>query len=177
MNRPRATATSNYGWDSLLDPTPGSRLLDVEVESVPVAVPTGRSGAHEGGRQPLVGMAALGLASSAFGGRSIHIIHPPIVAGMERDCKGRRWTNEVGGILPKVLGIQDVTNSYERYWTPSDSVRPTCAAILPRRALPAGRLGALDADAGFLHGLLGAYLGMGVSNATEKGVPGSPRPP
>ena len=89
--------------DEPLDPTPRSRLLDVEVESVPVAVPTGRSGAHEGSREPLVGMAALGLASTAFRGRNIHIIHPLIVAGMERDCKGRSWTDTVGEILPKAL--------------------------------------------------------------------------
>ena len=45
-----------------LNPTPGSGLLDVKVETVAIAVPAGRCRAHEGGREPLVGMAALGLA-------------------------------------------------------------------------------------------------------------------
>ena len=41
--------------DEALNPASGSGLPDVEVESVPVAVSSGRSGAHGGGREPLVG--------------------------------------------------------------------------------------------------------------------------
>lgn len=43
------------------NPALGPGLLDVEVDSVAVTVSSRRGRAHEGGRKPLVGMAALGL--------------------------------------------------------------------------------------------------------------------
>ena len=140
--------------DEALDPAAGSGLLDVEVESVPVAVSSGRSGAHEGGREPLVGMAAPGLGLTAFRVGSVHIIHPIIVAGMEPDYKGRRWTGKVGGTLHKTLRLKEVTNSYERYRTPSDSVRPTCAAIPPSKRLASPAPHRSRCSRGFVHGLL-----------------------
>ena len=56
--------------DEPLNPAPRSGPLHIEVEPVAVAVSAGRGRAHEGGREPLVGMTALGLASPALGGRS-----------------------------------------------------------------------------------------------------------
>jgi len=51
-------------------------------------------GAHEGGGQAVVGMAALGLASSALGAGAGDIIHSLIISGITLDCKGRsRWTS------------------------------------------------------------------------------------
>ena len=43
------------------DPAPRSRPPHVEVQAVAVAMPAGRGRAHEGGRQRVLGMAALGL--------------------------------------------------------------------------------------------------------------------
>ena len=85
--------------DEPLNPAPRSGLLDVEVEPVAIAVSAGRGRAHEGGREPLVGMAAPGLASPGNAWRSSHIIHPLIVTGMARDHKGHCWRDEAGEYL------------------------------------------------------------------------------
>ena len=47
-----------------LDPAPRARRLHVEIQTLAVAVSSGAGGAHETGRQPLVGMAASGLCLS-----------------------------------------------------------------------------------------------------------------
>jgi len=77
--------------DEPLDPASGAGGLDDEVQALAVAVPSGRSGADEGGRQGLVGMAALGLGLPWFPGGVRSSTHPHIIWGMESDYKGRRW--------------------------------------------------------------------------------------
>ena len=69
--------------DEPLDPAAGSGRLDQKVQALPVTVPPPASGADEGGREGLVGMAAPGFAPS---GRILpHIIHHPIIYEMTRD--------------------------------------------------------------------------------------------
>ena len=100
--------------DEPLDPAAGSSLLDVEVEPVPVAVSSGRSGAHEGGGQPIVGMAALRLASAALA-ETGNIIHSLIVAGMVVDRKGRSRWKGVGDTVSNLLIYRLLWNSTDAY--------------------------------------------------------------
>ena len=108
--------------DQPLNPAQRSRLLDVEVEPVTIAVSAGRGRAHEGGREPLVGMTALGLASPGNAGRSSHIIHPLIVRGMARDYKGRCGREEVGKHPRKALQLQEFMHLPGYLWMLVDSV-------------------------------------------------------
>ncbi len=80
--------------DEPLDPATGSGLLDVEVQPVAVAVSAGRSGAHEGGGEPVVGMSAPWLASMVLCAGTGDIIHSLIVAGMATDHK--RCSRRIG---------------------------------------------------------------------------------
>ena len=50
--------------DEPLNPAPGSRGLDEQVQAVTVGVPSGRGGTDEGGRERLLGMASLALGSA-----------------------------------------------------------------------------------------------------------------
>ena len=67
-----AAAAAN---DESLHPTPRTARLNVEVESIAVAMPPGRCGTHEGGRQPLLGVSALRLGSPGRSGCVGYIIH------------------------------------------------------------------------------------------------------
>ena len=100
--------------DEPLDPAAGSGLLDVEVEPVSVAVSSGRSGAHEGGGQPVVGMPAPGLASAALAGIG-DIIHSLIVIGMAVDRKGRSRWKEVREYGRNLLIYRLLWNSTDAY--------------------------------------------------------------
>ena len=63
--------------DEPLNPAPRSRRLHVEVQPVAVRVSSRRGGAHESGRQGLVGMTALGLGFPGRAGRVRYRIPSP----------------------------------------------------------------------------------------------------
>ena len=68
-----------------LDPASGSARLDEEVEAVAIAVSARRGRAHEGSREGLVGMAALGLDFPGWSGSVDYVIHYLIIWGMAVD--------------------------------------------------------------------------------------------
>ena len=85
-----AAAAAN---DEALDPTPGSARLDVEVQSVAVAVFARWSGAHESGGKRLVGVAALRLGLPGRKGRNSYITNYTLIYGMSwisMDVRGGR---------------------------------------------------------------------------------------
>ena len=73
-----AAAATN---DQPLNPAPGSAGLHVQVQPVAVSVSSRRSGTHEGSRQGLVGMVALGFGFFAEGGRYCLQLHSPTMWG------------------------------------------------------------------------------------------------
>ena len=79
-----ATATD----DEALNPAACSAGLDEKVQSVSIGVSTGRSGAQEGGREGVAGVAAGGLGFGSGWCEVAYSIHPPIIWGMTVDCKG-----------------------------------------------------------------------------------------
>ena len=79
-----ATATD----DEPLNPAPGSAGLDEEVQSVSIGVSSRGSGAQEGGREGVLGVAAGGLGFRSDRCEGPYSIHSPIIWGMVVDCKG-----------------------------------------------------------------------------------------
>ena len=65
--------------DEALNPAPGSAGLDEEVQSVSIGVSSGRSGAEEGGREGVVGVAAGGLGFRSDRCEGPYSIHSPII--------------------------------------------------------------------------------------------------
>ena len=65
--------------DEPLNPAACSAGLDEEVQSVPIGVSSGRSGAEEGGREGIVGVAAGGLGSRSDRSEVGYSIHPTII--------------------------------------------------------------------------------------------------
>ena len=70
-----ATATD----DEALNPAAGTAGLDEEVQSVAIGVPSGRSGAQEGGREGVAGVAAGGFGFGSGRCEVAYSIHPPII--------------------------------------------------------------------------------------------------
>ena len=62
-----------------LDPASGAGRLDVEIESLAIAVSSGRGGAHEAGGQPFVWMASSGLRLATRSWRRFRAMHTPII--------------------------------------------------------------------------------------------------
>ena len=118
--------------DEALDPAAGSGGLDVEVQPVAVGVSAGRSGADEGGRQGVVGMAALGLGLPWLRGRVSSSTHPHIMLRVPRHRRAP--------IVPPFAPSRDETAAFALYRKPpggdpaSVGGSPAVRSPLPLRA-------------------------------------------
>ncbi len=75
--------------DQALNPTAGSAGLDEEVQSVSIGVSSGRSGALEGSREDVAGVAVGGFGFRSGRSEVRYSIYPPILWGMAMDFRGR----------------------------------------------------------------------------------------